>query len=341
MLKIAIKFVADLKKILIIQTASLGDVILSTSVLESIYAVDKDIELHLLVKKGNESLFTHHPFIKAIHVWDKKNNKRRSLKQNRKEFKKIGFDYIINIQRFFSTGFLSIRCGAKTVIGFKKNPCSLFFSKAVSHDIGNKLHEIERNHLLVQAIFPEAKLNKPKLYPSKEDFVAVEKYKTAAPYYCIAPASLWFTKQYPVEKWVEIIDLLDKNANIYLSGSAADKAICQEIIMKSTHPHIYDLSASLTLLELAALMRDAAMNFVNDSAPLHIASAMNAKLCSIFCSTTPDFGFGPLSDSSFIIEANPYPPCKPCGLHGKKYCPIKTFDCAYNINKQDIIDCLK
>lgn len=341
MLKIAIKFVADLKKILVIQTASLGDVILSTSVLESIYALDNNVALHILVKKGNEALFANHPFITKIHVWDKKNNKRQSLKQIRKEFRKIGFDYIFNIQRFFSTGFLSIRSGAKSVVGFKKNPCSLFFSKAVRHDIGNKVHEIERNHQLVQAVFPDADLKKPRLYPSEKDFDSVKKYKTSAAYYCIAPASLWFTKQYPVEKWVEIIDMLDTNTNIYLSGSAADKAICQEIIKKSTHPNIDDLSASLSLLELAALMHDAAMNFVNDSAPLHIASAMNAKLCCIFCSTIPDFGFGPLSDISHIIEAKPYPPCKPCGLHGKKHCPIKTFDCAYNINKQDIIDCLK
>ena len=76
MLKIAIKFVADLKKILVIQTASLGDVILSTSVLESIHAMDSNIALHILVKKGNEALFANHPFITKIHVWDKKKQQK-------------------------------------------------------------------------------------------------------------------------------------------------------------------------------------------------------------------------------------------------------------------------
>ena len=56
-------------------------------------------------------------------------------------------------------------------------------------------------------------------------------------------------------------------------------------------------------LQSAALMRDAQMNYVNDSAPMHFASAMNAPVTAVYCSTIPAFGFGrPLSDRHFIVE---------------------------------------
>ncbi|WP_239512993.1 glycosyltransferase family 9 protein, partial [Klebsiella aerogenes] len=64
-------------------------------------------------------------------------------------------------------------------------------------------------------------------------------------------------------------------------------------------------------------MKDAIMNYVNDSAPMHFCSAVNAPVDAIYCSTIPAFGYGPLSDKSYIIETKQPLACKPCGLHGK------------------------
>jgi heptosyltransferase-2 len=75
-------------------------------------------------------------------------------------------------------------------------------------------------------------------------------------------------------------------------------------------------------------MRDAAMNFVNDSAPMHFASAMNAPTTAFFCSTIPEFGFGPLSEKARIVETEEQLECRPCGLHGKKSCPLGHFKCG-------------
>jgi heptosyltransferase-2 len=80
------------------------------------------------------------------------------------------------------------------------------------------------------------------------------------------------------------------------------------------------------------------MNFVNDSAPMHFASAVNAPTTAIFCSTIPKFGFGPLSDQSFVVETNEALSCRPCGLHGKKACPEGHFKCGKTINVKNLID---
>ncbi|HMT28996.1 MAG TPA: glycosyltransferase family 9 protein, partial [Bacteroidia bacterium] len=107
--------------------------------------------------------------------------------------------------------------------------------------------------------------------------------------------------------------------------------LCQRIIEASGNSNAVKLAGKLSLLQTAALMKDAAMNYVNDSGPLHIASAMNAPVTAFFCSTIPGFGFGPLSDHSLIIETTLKLECKPCGLHGKKSCPQGHFKCGLTI----------
>ena len=83
------------------------------------------------------------------------------------------------------------------------------------------------------------------------------------------------------------------------------------------------------------------MNYVNDSAPLHIASAMNANVTAIFCSTIPEFGFGPLSENSVIVQTDQKLLCKPCGIHGFKACPEKHFSCATTINMNTLLQPFK
>ena len=73
------------------------------------------------------------------------------------------------------------------------------------------------------------------------------------------------------------------------------------------------------------------MNYVNDSAPLHIASAMNAPVTAVFCSTVPSFGFGPLRENGRVVETPEDLDCRPCGLHGHRECPKGHFRCALGI----------
>ena len=84
-------------------------------------------------------------------------------------------------------------------------------------------------------------------------------------------------------------------------------------------------------------MKDAEMNYVNDSAPLHLAGAMNASVTVIYCSTVPDFGFGPLSDNSRIVETKIKLNCRPCGLHGYRECPLTHFKCAHSIKIEEVV----
>jgi heptosyltransferase-2 len=162
-------------------------------------------------------------------------------------------------------------------------------------------------------------------------------YKTT-PYICVAPASVWFTKQYPVEKWVDFLNRLPSHIHVCLLGAAQDHLTCTRIAQQTTHEKIIILCGKLSLLQTASLMKDALMNYVNDSAPLHITSAMDAPVTAVFCSTVPSFGFGPLSSDAFVAEINEKLSCRPCGIHGLKSCPQKHFKCAYSIDNQILLN---
>jgi ADP-heptose:LPS heptosyltransferase len=319
-----------LKKILVIQTAFIGDAILAGSVLEKLHRFYPDAEINLLVRKGNESLYKAHPFLKETLVWNKQEGKYASLFKTLKAIRKNKFDAVINLHRYASSGFLTAFSGAKLKAGFDKNPFSFLFSGKIKHVIGDGRHETFRYNELIENITDKIPA-KPKLYPSKQDFEKVAPLKIA-PYVCMSPASVWFTKQLPEQKWIELGNKISKDSTIYFLGAASDSELCKRIASMVNSANIKILAGELSLLESCALMKDAKMNYVNDSAPLHLASAVNAPVTAFFCSTVPGFGFGPLSDNSSIIEVKDLS-CKPCGLHGYKACPLGHFKCG---NEMDL-----
>ncbi|MFM1772941.1 MAG: hypothetical protein RLZZ71_2083 [Bacteroidota bacterium] len=310
-------------KFLIIQTAFIGDVVLATPMAEALAQLD-NAEIHFLVRNGNESLLENNPFIERVWIWNKQKNKLRNLFHLGNEIRKEKFDCVINLQRFASTGFLTWRSGAEKRIGFEENPFSFCFSSKFKHEVNNGLHEVNRNLELLREFVPGD--FPPRLFPSVKNFEKVAEYKNQ-PYVCVAPSSVWFTKQWPKENFSYLVSELVKKYHVFLLGAKSDFALCNEVIGKH-NANCTNLCGQLNFLESAALMRDAAMNFVNDSAPMHFASAMNAPTTAFFCSTIPEFGFGPLSERSRIVESNEDLPCRPCGLHGKKTCPLGHFKCG-------------
>lgn len=318
-----------MKKIVIIQTAFLGDVILATPVISELKRIFPGAEIDVLVRKGNESLLANNPHLRKTFTLDKTEGKYKSIFRLIKQFKKEKYDLAINLHRFGSSGIITAFSGAKKKYGFKKNPFSFLFTKKFDHLIGNGQHEVERN-LSIIAEFGAVTIRRPELFPSEEDFSIVTQI-IQEPFYCMAPASVWFTKQLPKEKWVELIDHYNQLGTVYILGGKGDHLFCEEIISQTTAKTSINLAGQLNLLESAALMSKAKRNFVNDSGPLHIASAMNAPVTAFFCSTVTSFGFGPLSDDKIVREVDNLD-CRPCGLHGHKACPRGHFKCGNEID---------
>lgn len=297
--------------------------------MEAIHQHDKEASIDVIVKRGNESLLKDHPFINEVIPFDKSNGKVKSLNGIVKKIRKRGYDYCINIHRFGSSGYLAWRSKAEVKVGFKQNPFSWSYTHKVEHkigqpNVGEPLHEIERNNELLACI-GIAERQSPRLYPGDADFAKIANF-TQDSFITMSPASVWHTKAMPGERWIELINQLS-SFRIYLLGGPEDIDLLNEIIAGCTHNDVVNMAGKLSLLQSAALMSKARQNFVNDSAPMHLASAMDAPTCAIYCSTVPEFGFGPLSGNNAVVQVTSLD-CKPCGLHGHKACPEGHFKCG-------------
>lgn len=312
-----------MKKILVIQTAFLGDVILATPLLAELHRLFPNASIDVLVKKGNEGLLANNPKINRVYTLDKTVGKWRSIRLLIRTFRRERYELLINLHRFGSSGLISVLSGAREVRGFDKNPFSRFYTKRYPHQIGDGTHEVSRNLSIIRDLGAEA-LVRPEVYPSDSDLQKVASYQKDD-YIVIAPASVWFTKQLPERKWIEICN--HTTSTVYIIGSPADFVLAERIRTATTNLRTENLCGQLSLLQSAALMKGAIRSHVNDSGPLHLASAVNAAVTVYFCSTVPSFGFGPLSEDSQIREVNGLA-CRPCGLHGHKTCPQGHFKCG-------------
>lgn len=326
-----------MQKFLIVQTAFIGDVVLATAVAEKLHTYYPDASIDFVVRKGNETLFLHHPFIRKVWVWNKKKQKLLNLIKLGFQLRSQSYDEVINLQRFFSSGLLTVLSSAKHTRGFSTNPLSIFFRFTKPHSISSqgKLHEIARNQQLISDLTDE-QATKPRLYPSLKDQKKIEPLTQQA-YICCAPGSVWFTKQYPTSHWITFLKKIPSNLTVYFLGAGTDTQLIDRLIAASENKKAQNWCGKLSYLESVALMRKAQMNFVNDSAPLHFTSAVNAPVTAIFCSTVPAFGYGPLSDNSRVVETPEKLGCRPCGIHGRTKCPLDHFKCAYTILPERLV----
>ena len=324
-------------RILIIQTAFAGDALLASAFVQDISERYPVAAIDILLRRGNEALFVGNPAISRIWTWQKEKAKYRNLVRLARQLRDERFDRVYNLQRYAATGFLTWRTGASFRAGFAQNPFARCYHHAVSHQIpwpsaeGQFLHEVQRNRQLLET--GPAPLRRPVLVLGADDHEQAEKLLDGRPTIVIAPASRWFTKQWPEEHWASLLALLPAELRVVIVGGSDDRALGDRLA--KAHPDAVNACGKLDFRASAAVMQRAWQVFANDSLPVHLASAVNAPCTVVFCSTDPILGFGPLSDDAETVQS-PTPCCSP-GLHGAKSCQAGHFRCAMEIQPEKLV----
>jgi heptosyltransferase II len=206
-------------------------------------------------------------------------------------------------------------------------------------------HEISLNlSLLVPlGITPPAR-EKPVLIPSDADRVVVEKFFLEARLgeknncIAIAPGSVWNTKRWPPERYALLASLLIKKGfRVVLAGGTEDSGLCRQVARQVTDGTVAVAAGMFTLLQSAELIRRCAVLVSNDSAPVHLAVAMQTPVVAIFGATVPEFGFAPYGNRDRVVQEAGLA-CKPCSIHGGAKCPIGTFDCMLRITPERVLE---
>src|SRR5690606_2163588 len=113
-----------------------------------------DSSIDFLLRKGNETLLEAHPFLRKVWIWDKQSRKSKNLIKTAWAVRREKYNYVINLHRFGSSGFITFLSGAENRIGFDKNPFAFCYTKKLPHIISDPyatppVHETQRNQSLI------------------------------------------------------------------------------------------------------------------------------------------------------------------------------------------------
>ncbi|MBK8554008.1 MAG: glycosyltransferase family 9 protein [Ignavibacteria bacterium] len=330
-------------RILLIQTAFLGDVILTLPLLEVLKKNYPDSKIDFLCIPQTSGLLKNNPHVNEVIIYDKKRSGVKEFLKLLKILSSNRYDLIISPHRSFRSALISKFSFAKKTISFDTSSMNFMYDVRVKYI--NDLHEIQRNLKLLEPLgIIEDKIIKPELFTGKEEKELINKYLSACnihsdeKFICIAPGSVWYTKRFPKEKFVRVCDLLkNTNMKIILIGGESDREITDYITAHSANKNIMNSAGKFPILESAELIRRSSILITNDSAPLHIANSTGTKVIAIFGATVPAFGFYPYGKNDVIIETNGLK-CRPCSIHGGNKCPIGTFVCMMDITEERIVE---
>jgi heptosyltransferase-2 len=330
-------------KILVIQTAFLGDVILTTPLIKVLKNEFKSYQIDFLTIPNSVNIVQNNPNINTIISFDKKENDKglKGLLILCKQLAAEKYEICLTPHKSLRSAILSYATGARYRIGFTRSA----FKKAFTHliEYNPNIHEIERNLSLLKALKIEYKRCLPEIFPSLEDKIYVDNrlkssllYGNKKKLFAVAPGSIWPTKRWSIDSFKNTSKALEKHGyKIVLIGSKQDRKVCTEIVEICSEAVSH--AGELTLRQTRYLLDFCAGLLTNDSAPLHLAMAASIPVFAIFGATVPEFGFAPFGPYSCIIE-NKYLACRPCGIHGGKKCPIKTFDCMHTIKPEMVTE---
>ena len=298
-------------KILIIHTAFIGDIVLSTPLIQKLKDLYPKSEIDYLTLPTNQSVLNNKPYLNDIILYYKKRKDKgiKGFLKVLKILKQKKYDYAVIPHRFIKSILLAKLAKIPDIVGFDVATGSSLLDKKVHYDM--KKHEVER---LLNLVGYEGKKIPVRIYPAKENFVKIEKMLTISGYtgkkeqklILVAPGSQRPEKMWPIEKYREIIERLKKNKNYFIgiTGSKSEKELPLNF---EKDKNVIDFRGEISLVEFGALISKADVVVGNDSSPIHIASGFEKPfVIGIFGPGKRSLGFFPWTEKSNVIEDNEF-----------------------------------
>ena len=298
-------------KILIIHTAFIGDIVLSTPLIQKLKDLYPKSKIDYLTLPTNQSVLYNNPNLNEIILYDKKGKDKgiKGFLKVLKILKQKKYDYAVIPHRFIKSILLAKLAKIPDIVGFDVATGSSLLDKKVHYDM--KKHEVER---LLNLVGYEGKKIPVRIYPAKENFVKIEKMLTISGYtgkkeqklILVAPGSQRPEKMWPIEKYREIIERLKKNKNYFIgiTGSKSEKELPLNF---EKDKNVIDFRGEISLVEFGALISKADVVVGNDSSPIHIASGFEKPfVIGIFGPGKRTLGFFPWTEKSNVIEDNEF-----------------------------------
>jgi heptosyltransferase-2 len=147
----------------------------------------------------------------------------------------------------------------------------------------------------------------------------------------LAPGSIWGTKRWP--GYPELAAALE--VPVVILGGREDEALATAVAAAAPG-RAHSAAGAVGLRTSAALIERATVLVTNDSAPLHLATAVGTPVVALFGPTVPAFGFGPRGPGDLVVEHADLP-CRPCSAHGPQVCPLGHHRCMKELSVAAVV----
>ena len=332
------------RRVALLQTAFLGDAVLTLPLLEKIKKVLPDAEVTVLTRPETAQIFASSGLAVEVLTDNKKTSGSFFGEFFRllSELKKRRFDIAIVPHRSLRSAMLARLAGIPVRIGFDSSAGSFLFTHKVPFSW--LIHDLERNLTLVLPLACQAcgsavsrAITTPSFPVLLEKTGACKDLGVDETIFIGAnPGSVWPTKRWPPEYWARLITELARayGTKVLLVGGKNEEEWNAGIEKAAAPGSVLNLTGRTGMDDLMALISRLKLFITNDSGPMHIAVALGVPVAAVFGPTTRELGFFPYGKNNLVLEEELA--CRPCALHGSKKCPRGHFLCMRMITPDKV-----
>ncbi len=322
----------DIHKILLITLSNLGDIILTTPVFEKLHDEFPEAKIDIITGPAGKEIFARHPAVGKIEE-HKKHQSLADRARQAMELRLRRYDIVVDLKE----SLIPYLVGAK----HRPSLMPLMFRGQRTGDRGQRMHKRDE-HLaklsgLGMDVFSGARFFLPASDDERE-FVNETVSAVHTPKVVVMnPGAKSHLKRWDAAKYAELADRLtaELGVSVFVVGTRDDLDVVGRF-MALAKTKVTDLCCGTTIGALAELMRRANLVITNDSAPLHMASAVNAPTVAIF-GPTDERKYGPLASKSAVLK--PAVPCRPCG---KALCAVGPDEgCISRVSVDEVFEAAK
>lgn len=330
-------------RILVVQTAFLGDVVLTLPLVEALHHRFPGARVDLLTVPAHAALLQDQPGVDTTITYDKRATQRglRGFVQVLRQVRAGRYDLIVSPHRSVRSALLLVCSGIPQRIGFHHWLTRGAFSATVVRT--REAHEVQRNLGLLAALNAGTVPPAPRLAMR----VTCVARRRAQQYFAdcgvkpgdrlvgMIPGSQWGTKRWPAERFAGLMRHLMRTAGVRcaLFGGPQDRELA-DVITTACGELVIDLIGHTTLRELPAYLEQCRVVVCNDTGPMHIAAALGKPIVALFGPTTPGLGFAPYGVP--WEEASVDLACRPCHAHGPQRCPLSHWRCMLDLSVEQV-----
>ena len=315
----------DIRAILFITLSNLGDIILTTPVLEKLHDEFPRACIDVVTGTPGMDIFNAHPAVREIIV----HKKRLSVKERIQlvvNLRRSRYDLVVDLKN----SLIPYIVGAPFHTGFLKTPGivhkkdeHLLKLRGLGMDpfsLGAFRHETSDTNFFIPITDDDRNYI--------DEIMDLEGKQAVV----ISSGAKSHLKRWDAQKYAVLADKLisELGCKVFVIGNDDDREVVRRVISRMKES-VTDLCCKTSIGALAELISRADLVITNDSAPLHVASAVNALTVAVF-GPSDERKYGPLAEGSVVVK--PEVPCRPC----EKALCAKGFDegCISQVTVEEV-----